>query len=428
MKINTFVILFTLLSLILSLDVKSFAEEESQAEAIFANASFSVKCMLVNKFKVYDLTKMAKSKFEDGVKDYNISIGGERVFYNFCYDLDKDIRCNKDKALQVLGKTSSTCRPLADSIGTGNQWKLSDNIIEIQLNALPNSTEVVKYRIQCDNTTKSSHVYISGKSYYRKSLNGKKETLLYFKSPHACPLYDFYTFWQFIDENQGIFAVIIILIGLFECIFGYKLLVPTSFIITCIGVIVIVAILFFQYILPPGLDDWVIWVILLLSLVVGLVAGFFVAKLKDKGLALVAGGVAGFFLGEFLFNLFGNRFGENLQAVHIAFIVVSILIMVCLALVLSKIMIIFSTSLIGSYAVVRGISLFVGGFPNEFTVIDLAKAGETGQLADLLDWEMYSYLIGIVLLTALSMFLQIRINRRGGGSINVNSVEGGLFG
>lgn len=32
-----------------------------------------------------------------------------------------------------------------------------------------------------------------------------------------------------------------------------------------------------------------------------------------------------------------------------------------------------STSLIGAYALVRGISLYAGGYPNEFTLADMIK-------------------------------------------------------
>ena len=77
----------------------------------------------------------------------------------------------------------------------------------------------------------------------------------------------------------------------------------------------------------------------------------------------------------------------------------------------NKFIIIFSTSFIGSYCFIRGISLFAGKFPDEFQVMDLTTEGETEQLKELLTWEVYVYLAAMLVLCVISIVLQFKFNK-----------------
>lgn len=372
--------------------------------------------MLVDNFTLYDLTGMAKNIMSEDGKDYYFETDDNttKIFYNFCYNLHDSNGCSKSTPAQVSFFKDGNCTQIAGPIKTGNVWRVNASMVEIEMNKVANSKHIVKYQIECDNSEKAKNrktpELIESKTHFNKEIDGKYETVLYFKSKYGCPTIDFYTFWKFLNKYDFIFASILILVGIFECILGQKLLVPTAFIITCASVIIVVVIFFFEFILPPGTADWIIWVILFIGLVIGIFAGYYVAKYKDKCLALVVGGVSGFFLGEFLFNLFGNRFGSHLLLVNILFVLISIAILVILSFFLSKIIFIFSTSLIGAYATIRGISFFAGGFPSEFTVIDITAAGEFDQLNKILTWRVYVYLTSMVVLCGLSVYLQLKIN------------------
>ena len=160
--------------------------------------------------------------------------------------------------------------------------------------------------------------------------------------------------------------------------------------------VIILVLIFSQFILLPGSAQWIIWVMLSLGIILGCTAGYFVFKYHEKFFSLLVGGLAGFFLGEFLFNLFGNSLPLNLTLVHILFIIISIIALIILAFFLKDIIIIFATSFIGAYTLIRGVSLIAGYFPSEFTVIDLKQRGETEQLKDLLTWRVYIYLVFIL--------------------------------
>lgn len=421
-KISFFICLLSLVSNIMSFDssVSPFSDiilssnfgNDSDVEKKFREINFSVKCMLVDNFTLYDLTGMAKNIMSEDGKDYKAEINNKTIFYNFCYNLHDKNGCDPSLHTQISIMENNNCTRLAAGISTGNKWRVSDDLIEIEMNEIKGSNQVVKYQIECDENNKDkSPLFILDKSYLSKETeSGKYETLLYFKSFYGCPKVDFYVFWKFLNTYDWLFAIILIVAGLFECILGQKLLYPTSFIISCSAVIIFTVIFFFQFLLPPGCASWIIWVILFIGLVIGLFAGYYVSQNKEKILSIVVGGLSGFFLGEFLFNLFGNKFGSHLMLINILFIVICIIVLVVLSLIFSKFIIIFSTSLIGAYGIIRGISFFAGGFPSEFTIIDLSAAGETEQLKKLLSWEIYVYLSSIVVLTGLSIFIQYKIN------------------
>lgn len=66
--------------------------------------------------------------------------------------------------------------------------------------------------------------------------------------------------------------------------------------------------------------------------------------------------------------------------------------------------IILATSLIGSYFFVRGISFYVGGFPNEYL---LTKQLRNGVLVAE-PWTFYVYLGGILVATIICAIVQYR--------------------
>ena len=73
-----------------------------------------------------------------------------------------------------------------------------------------------------------------------------------------------------------------------------------------------------------------------------------------------------------------------------------------------RLFLIFSTSFIGSYAFIRGISIFIGGFPNEFTIIQEIK---NHSLALDHEYIMGAYILCILLLTGVGIVVQSKISK-----------------
>ena len=394
------------------LEEESFSEEKP-----LPNISFSVKCMFVDDYNLYDIRGLGINTIKTDQGGHEQEFDDVKIYYNFCFDLklSKIKGCeNLKEKTQLVAVKDGKCESLAGSINKGNKWSiLSKNVLQIELNNNTqnknlNKTHRIYYKLQCN---KDEHLKIDKNlSYYEKEIEDIKETVLYIKTKEACVKYDFYLIWKFINDYVAIFALVLIVFGFFNCILGKKFAKITSFILTLFSVTILVLI-FSQYILPSGCAQWIIWVMLVLGIILGCTAGYFVFNHHEKFLSFLVGGVAGFFLGEFLFNLFGNAIPGNLTLIHILFVVFSIIILIILAYFLKDIIIIFATSFIGAYTLIRGISLFAGGFPNEFTVIDLKQRDEIDQLKNILTWRVYVYLVAIVIATGLSIYIQFKINK-----------------
>lgn len=154
--------------------------------------------------------------------------------------------------------------------------------------------------------------------------------------------------------------------GAFEWVLGQKMFKPTLFILGTLSVLAITMFFFYAWILPYSTANWLVWVIGGIGLVLGLVAGFFLAKLARIGVAAL-----GAWVGVILALIIHEAF---LYATHS--MVVFYLLVIGLGIVFGlialwqyKIVLIFGTAFLGSYAMVRGVSLFIGGYPNEFTLI-----------------------------------------------------------
>ena len=410
---------------------KTFVTEDSPKdnEKKLSEISFSVKCMFVDDFNLYDISGLGTNSLKEGEDNFQILTNlntqeKERIYYNFCYDLRSVSKCKsetyeKKQILSVREETkednNTICTPLANSINKGNKWskwqdkKDNKTILYIELNN-KNPNHTMLYELKCNSSV--NKFFDESKSYHmQKMSDGKYQSLLYFETKHACPKYDFYVIWKFVNDYVGFFALALIAFGAFNCLLGHKLAKFTAFLLALFGVVVLV-LFFSQYILPSGCDQWIIWVILVIGIILGCTAGYFVFKYHEKILTFLVGGLGGFLLGEFLFNLFGNAINGNATLIHILFIVVSIVACIILAYFLKSFIIILATSFIGSYALIRGISLFAGHFPSEYTVIDLKERGETAQLKKILTWRVYVYLAFIVITCGLSIYVQFKLKKK----------------
>lgn len=397
------------------------AAGESDVEKFMKNITVKVKCKFIDDFNLYDISKLTKNALdakpyyeeeiycEEDSKEYKIK-------FNFCYDL-KHVDEEGKQIIVVDDKDNSIA--IADSVSKGNEWTTftdpqdkNASKIEIKLNS-PKGQENhhVKYILQCNTAAKHMN-YVKNNSYYRKNIGGNEyETVIYIISKEACVQFDFYVVWKFIMDYSFFFSIVLIVFGLFNCILGKKFTQYTCFLLALFGVTICV-ILFSQYILPSGCKEWIIWVLLILGIIIGSTAGYFVFIYYDKVISFLVGGIAGFFLGEFLFNLFGNQIKGNATLINTLFIVGCIIILIIISYVLKTLIIILATAFIGSYAFIRGISLFAGGFPNIFTIISLRTDGETDQINNLLGWEFYVYLSSIVVCTGLSIYIQYKIENK----------------
>ena len=188
---------------------------------------------------------------------------------------------------------------------------------------------------------------------------------------------------------------------------GKKMLGLTIYVVTCITVILVLFTLIFQYIIPNGADDYVIIVVFVISLIAGLFAGYFANKAKEIAFSIVLGFAVALIAGQVLFNAVFQWFeGSNPKTVQMIVYIVLIAVFGIFGYCLFDLFVIIGTSLLGSYAVVRGASFFIGGFPSETVIMDLLSRQEFEQVKTMMSGVVYAYLAVWIIFSIAAMVFQ----------------------
>lgn len=184
---------------------------------------------------------------------------------------------------------------------------------------------------------------------------------------------------KFIDDYKLGIGVIAIMMGFFMLIWGNKFL-KISFVI----VLVIISMTFFIWIyynLPIEKSrEYVLWITIGIGFVFGLVIGYFLIKINAL-IYFFIGGYLGYLVGNILFSGIIIHIKNNDIAYYVT-LVLCIIICGFISYKLSNHIIIVTTSVLGSYLIVRGASFYIGHFPSESVILYLIKNGEFGQLKD----------------------------------------------
>jgi len=187
--------------------------------------------------------------------------------------------------------------------------------------------------------------------------------------------------------------------------FGQKLFKPSLFLIGTFSTLGLILFVFYAVFLPTGTKEWTIWVVGSVGLIFGLIIGFFLTKLVRIGVAAL-----GAWIGVIIALLIHSAFMYMVHSVWIFWVMV-----IGFGIVFGgaafwkyKLFLMFSTAFIGSYLDVRGVSLFVGGYPNEFTMIH--QIHDNGNL-DGVQWPVYVYLCAIVAMTFLGVLIQSKLRK-----------------
>lgn len=169
--------------------------------------------------------------------------------------------------------------------------------------------------------------------------------------------------------------------------------------------IVILASLFFNLAMKKVSAEWAKWLVFIAIAIAGCVVGYFLVKFRKVGIALLAawGGVM---LG---FVITGAFVVKN-DVAYYCILVACAVVMFLIAFKIEVAVVIILTAFMGSYGVIRGISLYAGHFPSE---TELHRELSTGAVT----WHTFSkwfylYLGGIAVLTILSSWFQFRTNGR----------------
>lgn len=227
------------------------------------------------------------------------------------------------------------------------------------------------------------------------------QILLQYKSKQGCSVFSYDQLMVFLTKYSWLWGAALILAGIFVGFFGNTLVNAVIMLVGSIAAAVILVGLIFTVITKTSLkiSDGVRWGILGVAGLISIAIGYLLMRLRKYGIALLCawGGVM---LGLILSTTF---MVEN-KGAYYAIIVGSGLILLLFGLKFEVIAIKMVTSFLGAYGVVRGISLYAGGFPNEATIADEIKSGVI--TADTFPKSFYGYGAGIIVLTIICFYFQ----------------------
>jgi len=204
-------------------------------------------------------------------------------------------------------------------------------------------------------------------------------------------------------EYRYLWGAAMIAGGLFLAFLGNKLLNAVIFLVTATVFIFIAGSLFFQIFLNQITEEWIMWASLIAIVAAGCLLGFILKKYRKYGVGLVAGW-GGILLGFVL----TSAFFISSEALYWVIIIGCGIGAAVITIWVEKFVVITMTSFIGSYAAIRGVSFYFGGFPSETSLHDDIKSGAVNWSS--YDKKFYIYLVCIVVLFLISHRFQTRTN------------------
>lgn len=222
-----------------------------------------------------------------------------------------------------------------------------------------------------------------------------------FSSSAACKKASFSAIWNWINSNKWPLFVIFLVVGLIICFFGRRLFKPMLFLTGLTLVVALTMLIFYSTFLKKNSQDWVGWVVLAGSVVIGSVFGYFLMKMAKVGGFLLAGW-GGFALGLLFYNAVLNTTDSQaaLWCISIGFA----LIMGILCLFFFDHILINTTAISGSFLAIQGIGLVAGHYQNPFT---LAQDRANG-IIDHIDPIFYAYLAANIVVYGLGTYFQYK--------------------
>ena len=224
------------------------------------------------------------------------------------------------------------------------------------------------------------------------------------KSKQACYVFTLGPFFRYIDKYYYLFGLGMIMMGLFVGFLGRKLIHPT---ICVVGTLLFVGAsswLIFTLAFDRDSEEVTQWIVFGICCLVGIFVGILLAWLaKYTAAGLSAYGAV--CLGLILYTSFLYKYDNEKQILFYLFLVFMGVLGGVLGFVMYNHALIVSTSIIGGYLVIRGISLYAGGFPNEMLIIEQIKNGQVSQFPG----AFWGYFAGFILLTIGMIFSQYKM-------------------
>jgi len=225
--------------------------------------------------------------------------------------------------------------------------------------------------------------------------SSKCNNTIIINSVHGCRGKQFSPWYKQFGIPKEALAVILILGGLYFLIFGQYFGDVNSLIINCsiLGMIMY------------NIFNLFANVNILICMVLGIALSFVAVKWQPFNSAIL-GIVVGYLFGNLFYNLEVKVIGVNPQVLYWVTVLLCIVFIAVAGGFMQEYMVCLAGALIGSFALVRGISIYAGGYPDEVYVMTLLNKREYGQFGRVFGSKIYLYIGLILLFTLIGMSSQ----------------------
>ena len=186
-------------------------------------------------------------------------------------------------------------------------------------------------------------------------------------SPHACPVLSSGPLARFLEEGGYYIGIPMLAIGGYLCFVGGRFPGTTLFIFSTLAVSLIELFMLFIFVLPNFSPIWTVPIVGIVCLGMGLGMGYGAAKWPKIGVMIM-----GFSLGSLLGFLVYWAFMESSVSSTTAKIITVFgvaLVTALMYIVMFDYMVIMTSAIFGAYILIRGLTMYIGGYINEFTVV-----------------------------------------------------------
>lgn len=403
---------------------------------------FSIGCGTIGDSGIYDIKDLARdssSPWRLNITNTNLSLE-----INVCRKIDT---CQGDKTsswARLHNNTNNSCAATLTNdtspvytLVQGNNQDSEILIVNYTSSGLPcyetgkNTTDAfyeILMFVECNKSVSSSKAVP-----VITSVDDKRcKFMLRIQAETGCPIFNFSTFFKFIEVYKPLFAIGFILLGTIIGVFGKPMWKGILFILMAFTIISFLTIFMYEIVLPLNSPEWSLWLVFFFSILIGVVTSFYGAKYDWVGfvvlgiwigmtftivldkiyiraiicLALVyklwrVNRVMGIILGvgmlviPMIYSFFPNQI-----TMWVSFLGTAALCAI-VAFYIQELLIELTTSLIGAYIAIRGLSLVLGGFPSEFELYHQKVQGSFELPA-----AFTIYLFLILILTVLFILAQ----------------------
>ena len=212
-----------------------------------------------------------------------------------------------------------------------------------------------------------------------------------FKSRYGCPLGSSYLLIKLLEDYKYPFMVVMIIMGVFLCFFGFKYIAPTI-IVLCgiVGCYFLTALLLSLF---PDFITSELWlfVCLLVCGILGCIIGYF-TKDQVNFYVILCGAFLGYSVATFFYQIVQTYVEWNPEVLFYVCIGICVVTGGAIGYYFTEPILILSLSVFGGYLVMRAVSLVAGNYLDEGMTIDLIKNKEWEQLNELRNGWIYAYL------------------------------------